>query len=529
MIVLSLCWVLLSPVKAQEGLVAAKAPIVVDGREILKVREAGDITAAERAEQINEQLEKAVKSDQDPEIKVEQRNNQPALMLNGRYLMTITAPDVTAPITPQNQADRWVKKLGDAIATARSERSLQYREQAWLITLAVIGAALAIHWLLGRLWKLARRRVLRRLRTSVEPTDNHQGIRLSFRVTLAIARLVLWCSAILYTANLFPLSRQFSYEITAGLRAVFTAPLFTVSNSAFSLVDLLILLALFWALIVGVGTLTQLLQMRILDRTGMARGAQEIVAVIVKYALLVVGTIVLLQVWGLNLSSLTILGSAVGVGIGFGFQDIAKNLGSGLVLLFERSVQVGDFIEVNDHIGLVERVGARSIILRTLDQISVIVPNSRLLEDEVINWSHNRAPSRLHLPVGVAYGSDLNVVKDALLKAADDHTEVVSNPSPRVVFIGFGDSALDFELLIWLRRPERQLFVKSDLLFHIDALLRQKNIEIPFPQRDLHVRSGEIRLSESLEASLLHLVNGKASPASDVSFVSDDKPNSPSV
>ncbi|PZD71736.1 Mechanosensitive channel MscK [Acaryochloris thomasi RCC1774] len=522
-VTLSLCWTLLTPVQAQES-AAIRAPVVVDGREILKVGKAGDFTAEERAEQVAGPLERAVSANKKPRIEVEERNNQPALMLNDRYLMTITAADVDAAISPQFQADRWANKLEDAIATAQSERSLQYREQAWIMAAAVALAALGIHLGLGRLQTFVLRRVLHQLPDPSESVEGNQGIRLSFRAILAIARLVLWCSAVLYIANLFPASRQLSYEVTTALNTVFTAPLFTVSNSAFSLIDLLILLALFWALVVGIGTLTQLLQTRILARTGMARGAQEIVAVIVKYALLVVGTIVLLQVWGLDLSSLTLLGSAVGVGIGFGFQDIAKNLGSGLVLLFERSVQVGDFIEVNDHMGTVERVGARSIILRTLDQISIIVPNSRLLEEEVINWSHNRAPSRLHLPVGVAYGSDLNAVKESLLKAAKDHTDVVKSPPPRVVFVGFGDSSLDFELLIWLRRPERQLLVKSDLYFHIDAILRQRNIEIPFPQRDLHVRSGEIRLSESLEAGLLHLLNGNAGHPSKSSQPNEEAP-----
>jgi potassium-dependent mechanosensitive channel len=523
LLVIALCWTLLTPVQAQDQIADVKAPIVVDGRKILQVGKAGDFTAAERAEPVNDQLERGVKSDKEPEINVEQRNNQPALMLNGRYLITVTTPDVAAAISPQEQADRWAEKLEDAIATAQSERSRQYREQAWIISVAVILATLTLHWLLGRLWKLLLQRALRRIAPS-EVTEGNQGVRLSLKATLAIARLVLWCGAVLYVANLFPASRQLSYQLTNGLGEVFTAPLFAVSDRAFSLIDLLTLLALFWALVVGIDTLTQLLQTRILARTGIARGAQEIVAVIVKYALLVVGTIVLLQVWGLDLSSLTILGSAVGVGIGFGFQDIAKNLGSGLVLLFERSIQVGDFIEVNDHMGIVERVGARSIILRTLDQISVIVPNSRLLEDEVINWSHNRAPSRLHLPVGVAYGSDLKAVKESLLQAAEDHAEVVASPPPRVIFVGFGDSSLNVELLIWLRRPERQLLVKSDLYFHIDEILRQRKIEIPFPQRDLHVRSGEIRLSESLETSLLRLLDGTENQALEPPHPSDKAP-----
>ena len=223
-------------------------------------------------------------------------------------------------------------------------------------------------------------------------------------------------------------------------------------------------------------------------------------AIFVKYGFISISSIVLLQVWGFDLSSLTILASAAGVAIGFGLQDIAKNFGSGLVLLFERSIHVGDFIQVNQYLGVVEYVGARSTVIRTLDQISIIVPNSRFLESEVINWSHRSPVSRLHIPVGVSYSSDVQLVKTSLLQSARKCSEVLTSPPPQVLFLGFGDSAINFELLVWIAQPQKQPLIKSELYFAIEASFKNYQIEIPYPQQDLHLRSGKLPLHLSIEA-----------------------------
>jgi small-conductance mechanosensitive channel len=205
-----------------------------------------------------------------------------------------------------------------------------------------------------------------------------------------------------------------------------------------------------------------------------------------------------------------LIGSALGVGIGFGFQDIARNFASGIVLLFERSIQVGDFIQVGEHLGIVEEVRTRSIILKTLDRISIIVPNSRLLSDEVINWNHRHSVVRLHLPIGVAYGSDVQRVKSALLQAASEHLEVLHNPAPQVFFTGFGESSLDFELLVWTADPSRQAPLMSDLCFRIEEIFQAEKIDIPFPQRDINLKMGDtpIKLPPQLEGHLLTLLKG---------------------
>ncbi|MEL7315102.1 MAG: mechanosensitive ion channel domain-containing protein, partial [Cyanobacteria bacterium J06559_3] len=155
-------------------------------------------------------------------------------------------------------------------------------------------------------------------------------------------------------------------------------------------------------------------------------------------------------------------------------------------------IQVGDFINVGELVGTVKRVGARSTEIRTLDQVAIIVPNSRFLESEVINWSHGSPVSRLRVPVGVAYGSDIALVKTALLEAIKRHPEVLLRPKPEIWFQGFGDSSLDFEVMVWTGEPRQQFRVKSDLNYEIEASLRRHGVEIPFPQRDLHLRSPQL-------------------------------------
>ena len=317
---------------------------------------------------------------------------------------------------------------------------------------------------------------------------------------------MIWLGTFYWLSELFPVARSLRYETLSHFWDALNSPLFSLSNRSYSIISILILLGLFWVLIYLTKTFTKLLRNSFPALIQMNRASQEVFFIITQYSLLAIGTIILLQVWGVNLSSLTILGSAFGVGIGFGFQDIAKNFASGLVLLFERSVQIGDFIEINGHKGTVEKVGARSIVLRTLDRISIIVPNSRLLADEVVNWTHEESISRLHLPVGVAYGSDTEIVKTVLFEVATNHPEILRNPPPQVFFVNLGENSLDFELLVWISEPRHQLRVKSDLYFEVEKLLSDREISIPFPQRDIQLRGSDLafNLSPTIETALLN-------------------------
>ena len=177
------------------------------------------------------------------------------------------------------------------------------------------------------------------------------------------------------------------------------------------------------------------------------------------------------------------------VGIGLGLQQTFNDLISGIILLFERSVEVGNVVELNGGmIGTVRRIGLRTSLIETRENISVIVPNSKLITDIVTNWSHNDDKARFLIQIGVAYGTDTQLVKKLLLKIARDNVYVLSNPGPTVRFTNFGDSSLDFNLIFWSRNFLVIEDIKSDLRFEINQVFLDNKINIPFPQRDVWIR-----------------------------------------
>ena len=214
-------------------------------------------------------------------------------------------------------------------------------------------------------------------------------------------------------------------------------------------------------------------------------------AQIVSNLVLIIGIFLVLENTGINLGALTIFAGAVGIGIGFGLQNIASNFISGLVILAERPIAIGDRVEVAGITGQVQQIRARSTVIVTNDNIAMIVPNSKFIDSPVTNWTYSDPRVRFRIPVGVAYGSDVNKVRAALIAAGKSNPQVLADPSPSVFLTKFGDSSIDFELIVWStemsHRPSR---FKSDLNFAIEKELREAGIEIPFPQRDLHIRSG---------------------------------------
>jgi small-conductance mechanosensitive channel len=480
--------------------------VVIDGRELFKVKGSESFPAGFRADWINSQLKEIIESEGNLNVKVEQKNNSPIIYINNRYILTVTEQDTLTNLQPEEQANIWVKILSDSIQKAQQERRKSYIINRLFWTFIILILVGFITWFLDRIWPKIYLFSSRILDLDEQNTKSSEvGIlKLVSKIVLLTVKFALWLVSLLYITNLFPLTRVWSYQITKSLIDGFTAPLLSIGNNSYSVLNFLILACFLIGLFFLGNTLANILRLRVLNLTQINRGVQEAIAVVLKYTFIFVGSIVLLQVWGFDLSSLTILASAISVAIGFGFQDIAKNFGSGLVLLFERPIKVGDFVEVNDYMGTIEHIGARSTVIRTLDQISIIVPNSRFLEEEVINWSYHNPVSRLHLPVGVSYNSDVNLVKVALLNAARKSTDVLKHPSSQVLFKGFGDSALNFELLVWIRDPSKQPIVKSELYFAIEASLKEHQIEVPFPQRDLHLRSGDlpIQLSTNIQDTL---------------------------
>lgn len=198
--------------------------------------------------------------------------------------------------------------------------------------------------------------------------------------------------------------------------------------------------------------------------------------------------------FSVDLTSVALLLSFLSVGIGFGLQYIASDMVSGLILLFERPVRVGDRLKIGDIEGRVENIALRTTLIVTNDQIAVIIPNSELVRNKFINWSYRRDPVRIRLPVGVAYDSDLDQVGQALVDAATKVKEVLDKPRPSVQLVSFGDSAINFELLVWIDQPHQHPQIRSNINFEIARVFRARKIEIPSPQFDLHLRSGKLKL-----------------------------------
>ncbi len=239
---------------------------------------------------------------------------------------------------------------------------------------------------------------------------------------------------------------------------------------------------------------------RILKQTTLDEGLQYAVAAGTGYLIFFVGATIGLQSVGIDLSSLAFLGGAVGLGIGVGLQSVVNNFVSGLILLMERPIKVGDRVEIQNLTGDVVQIAARSTWVRTNDNVVMIVPNSEFTTERVTNWTANDRSVRITLPVGTSYSSDPAEVRRLLLQVADEHADVLPDPAPDVIFTDFGDSSLNFELRVWTTKQVRTpQILRSDLYFAIFKIFKQKDIEIPFPQRDLHLRSISVPIPLSKE------------------------------
>jgi len=228
---------------------------------------------------------------------------------------------------------------------------------------------------------------------------------------------------------------------------------------------------------------------QVLRRKNADRGVQDAVKKLIHYAIVLIGFLLALSMLGLGVQNFVVLLSAFGVGIGFGLQDIVNNFLSGLILLFERPIKVGDGVVIDGEYGTVMRIGMRSTVVQNLDEAELIVPNSQMISQKVTNWTLTNRRVRIVVPVGVAYGSDLEKVLAILEEAGQNHSEVLGYPKPTPLFVQFGASSLDFELRVWIANVDNRPRIKNELLLYIDKRFRQEKIEIPFSQHDLHIRS----------------------------------------
>ena len=273
-------------------------------------------------------------------------------------------------------------------------------------------------------------------------------------------------------------------------------PVFPLGKQDVTLASLLYLVFSLILLFYISAKFRNLLQNKILARYNMDIGIRQAISTIVRYFILVIGLVVIIQSAGIDLSFLAILAGALGIGIGFGLQNITNNFVSGIVILIERPIKVGDRIELTTPSGEningdVVNISARASTILTNDNIAFIVPNSNLISSTLINWSYHDRKVRFRFPIGVHYKEDPEKIRKLLVEVALDNDAVMKTPAPDVQFSGFGDSSLDFLLRVWTTKYiHRRGYLKSELYYAIHKKFKEHNIEIPYPQRDLHLRTG---------------------------------------
>ncbi len=277
--------------------------------------------------------------------------------------------------------------------------------------------------------------------------------------------------------------------VSATARAVLSANLAWGETNVFTLGDLLAFGVTIWAAVLLSRSIRFVLQEDVYPRLELSRGVPYALSSVIHYGILFGGFLLAITATGLDLNRFTVLAGAFGVGIGFGLQNVVNNFVSGLILLLERPIQVGDVVQIADVTGEVTRIGIRSCTLRTPQGAEVIVPNGNLISDRVTNWTFSDPMRRIEVAVSVAYGTDPEKMLALLVEVAQAHPNVASLPPPVALFQGFGDVALDFELRAWTNQPGGWVNVRSELAVAVYRRLNEETIEIPYPRTDIYVKS----------------------------------------
>lgn len=283
---------------------------------------------------------------------------------------------------------------------------------------------------------------------------------------------------------------------------VLSIPVLPIGASGVSLGALIRFFVLLVLLVFTINKVAKWIVSRLLVRTKLDLSARHAVASVFQYTALLLGFFIILQAVGIDLTAFSVAAGGFGIGLGFGLQNIANNLVSGLIVLLERPVKIGDRIEVAGTEGQVIEIRARSTTVLTNDNIAIIIPNSRFITEEVVNWSYNDYKVRFRIPISVAYDSDVQLVERLLTEAAAENPNILKEPPPVVRFLEFGDSGLHFELRAWsasLIQKKGKLI--SMLNFAILTKFREHGVSIPYPQRDLHLKGGSLRVDMSREDS----------------------------
>ena len=275
---------------------------------------------------------------------------------------------------------------------------------------------------------------------------------------------------------------------------------FTVGNIAVSLSSLLLGILVLIITIFVARFVSAVIQRRFALRTPLDPSLRYTIARLANYFLMTIGVLLALkQAFNMDLTSIAVIFTALSVGIGFGLQYIAADIASGFILLFERPIRIGDRITIGEDEGDVQSINLRTTLVITNDRVAIIVPNSRLVSQRVINWSYGDPRARIAIPIGVADDSDIELVTHTLIEAANGVANVLEEPKPRVQFLKFGDYSLDFRLLVWTNQPRRHVQIRSDINYRIARLFRERSIRIPYPTQEFLLKG----LPRQLEPSLL--------------------------
>lgn len=304
-------------------------------------------------------------------------------------------------------------------------------------------------------------------------------------ITLKLNRIfnvvfsITWLTGILRISEIYDI-------VSTWIVSFFTHKL-EVGSLSFTIGRLLFFVLVLYATYITAKFIKRIFEREILAKLNMKRGVAASISLTMRIFIVFFGTLIALSVSGLDLGKISIIAGALSVGIGFGLQNIVSNFISGLILIYEKPVMEGDTVEVDNLMGRVSNIGIRSSTLTTYDGAEVVVPNSNLISNQLINWTLSDNRKRIEIKVGTAYGSDPNLVMQLLQNAAVSHEKVLKEPVPNAFFTGFGDSSLNFRLLFWVRF-EDGLQTQSDVAVNVYNLFKAHNIEIPFPQIDLHVK-----------------------------------------
>lgn len=291
-------------------------------------------------------------------------------------------------------------------------------------------------------------------------------------------------------------------NIFKDIKDFLNIPITSIGNTELTLWTIVYFFFLIFLLVFLTGKFRRWMVYKVLSKSKIDLGVRIAVGTIIRYIILVIGFIIILQTVGIDLSALTIIAGALGIGIGFGLQNITNNMVSGIIILFERPIKVGDRIEVGGISGDVTRISMRSTTIITNDNISIIVPNSDFISSTVINWSHTDRNIRFNFQVPVHFNENPENVKNALLEVAAENKGVLKDPKPDVLFHEYSDSALIFNMRVWTREfINRPGVLKSQLYYAVSKKFKDKGIEIPFPQRDIHLKDAPpLRIISDKEA-----------------------------